>query len=56
MADIIADKTDRLKQIIDQLEAGDVLLERANELRAEGKELLAELEGQMDVGDGNVLE
>lgn len=56
MTGSIADKTDRLEQIIDQLEAGDVSLERANELHAEGKKLLEELEGELDVGDGDVLE
>lgn len=54
--DAIAAKTDRLEQIIDQLENDDVPLERANELHAEGKELLAELETDLDLGDGTVTE
>jgi len=52
----IADKTDRLEQIIEQLENGDVELERANELHAEGTELIAELESELAVGDGEVID
>ncbi|MDQ2074536.1 exodeoxyribonuclease VII small subunit [Haloarcula sp. H-GB4] len=52
----IADKTDRLEQIIQQLENGDVSLERANELHAEGTELIAELESELAVGDGEVID
>ncbi|MDS0222855.1 exodeoxyribonuclease VII small subunit [Haloarcula sp. S1AR25-5A] len=52
----IADKTDRLEQIIEQLEDGDVSLERANELHAEGTELIAELESELAVGDGEVID
>ncbi|KZX49947.1 MULTISPECIES: exodeoxyribonuclease VII small subunit [unclassified Haloarcula] len=52
----IADKTDRLEQIIEQLENGDVSLERANELHAEGTKLIAELESELAVGDGEVID
>jgi exodeoxyribonuclease VII small subunit len=52
----IADKTDRLEQIIERLENGDVSLERANELHAEGTELIAELESELAVGDGEVID
>jgi exodeoxyribonuclease VII small subunit len=52
----IADKTDRLEQIIEQLENGEVSLERANELHAEGTELIAELESELAVGDGEVID
>ncbi|WP_279629721.1 exodeoxyribonuclease VII small subunit [Haloarcula quadrata] len=45
-----------LEQIIDQLEDGDVSLERANELHAEGTELIAELESELAVGDGEVID
>jgi len=54
--DTISEKTDRLETIIDQLEAGDVSLERANELHAEGTELLAELESELAVGDGEIVD
>ncbi|EMA12511.1 exodeoxyribonuclease VII small subunit [Haloarcula marismortui] len=52
----IADKTDRLEQIIEQLEDGDISLERANELHAEGTGLIAELESELAVGDGEVID
>jgi len=52
----IADKTDRLEQIIEQLENGDISLDRANELHAEGSELIAELESELAVGDGEVID
>ncbi|EMA17819.1 exodeoxyribonuclease VII small subunit [Haloarcula argentinensis] len=52
----IANKTDRLEQIIEQLENGDISLERANELHAEGTELIAELESELAVGDGEVID
>ena len=52
----IADKTNRIEAIIEQLETGDVSLERATELKAEGDELLAELEAELDLGDGEVRE
>jgi len=52
----IADKTDRLEQIVEQLEDGDVSLERANELHAEGTELIAELESELAVGDGEIID
>ena len=52
----IADKTDRLEQIIEQLENGDISLERANELHAEGTELIAELESELAVGDGEIID
>jgi exodeoxyribonuclease VII small subunit len=52
----IADKTDRLEQIIEQLENGEVSLEQANELHAEGTELIAELESELAVGDGEIID
>jgi exodeoxyribonuclease VII small subunit len=52
----IGDKVDRIETIIDQLEDGDVSLEQAQELREEGKEILAELEETLDVGDGEIIE
>ncbi|MBX0305687.1 exodeoxyribonuclease VII small subunit [Haloarcula salinisoli] len=52
----IADKTDRIESIIEQLEAGDVSLERATELKAEGDDLLEALEAELDLGDGEVRE
>jgi exodeoxyribonuclease VII small subunit len=54
--DSIAEKTDRIESIIEKLEAGDVSLERATELKKEGDELLEELEAELDLGDGEVRE
>jgi exodeoxyribonuclease VII small subunit len=52
----IGEKTDRIESIIEQLEAGDVSLERATELKEEGDELLEELEAELNLGDGEVQE
>lgn len=50
----IAAKTDRLEAIIEQLEDGEVSLERAKELHEEGRELVASLEDDLDLEDGSV--
>ncbi|MDS0261023.1 exodeoxyribonuclease VII small subunit [Haloarcula sp. S1CR25-12] len=47
-----ADKTDRIESITEQLEAGEVSLERATELKAEGDELLEKLVAVLGLGDG----
>jgi len=52
----IGEKTERLEEIIDQLEAGEVSLERAQELHDEGQHLLQELEEELDLGNGNIIE
>lgn len=52
----ISDKTDRLEEIISQLEDGELSLERAKELHSEGTHLLAELEEELDIGDGEIIE
>lgn len=52
----IGEKTDRLEEIITQLEDGEVSLERANELHEEGQELVEDLEEALDIGDGEILE
>lgn len=52
----IGPKMDRIREIITQLEDGEVSLERAKELRDEGKELLADVEGHLDLGDASVIE
>lgn len=54
--DSIAAKTDRLEAIITELEDGDVSLERAQQLHAEGESLLGELEEELDLGDGEIIE
>ncbi len=52
----ISEKTERLEEIIAQLEDGEVSLERANELHNEGTHLLEELEKELDIGEGEVVE
>ena len=52
----ISDKVDRVEAIIEQLEDGEVSLEETQDLREEGKELLAELEETLAVGDGEIIE
>lgn len=52
----ISEKTERLEEIIAQLEEGDVSLERAQALHDEGQRLLQELEEELDLGDGNIIE
>lgn len=52
----IAEKRQRVETIVERLERGDVTLERAAELRDEGRRLLAELEEDLDLGEGTVTE
>ena len=52
----ISDKVARIETIIEQLEDGEVSLEEAQELREEGKEVLADLEETLEVGDGEIIE
>lgn len=49
-------KVARIEEIIDRLENDDVSLSEAKALRDEGETLLAELETELDVGDGEILE
>lgn len=52
----IGEKMDRIRDIVAQLEDGEVSLERATELRDEGKALLADVEAHLDLGEGSVVE
>jgi len=52
----ISAKTERLDEIITQLEDGGVSLERAQRLHSEGRELLSKLEQELDLGEGEVIE
>ena len=52
----IGRKMDRIREIIAQLEDGEVSLERAKELRDEGKALLADIEAELDLGEASVIE
>jgi len=51
-----AAKTDRIEEIIDQLEAGEVSLERAQELHAEGETLLEELDAELNIGEREIID
>lgn len=50
----IAQKRERIEEITEQLEGGEVSLERAKALHAEGKELLESLQDDLDLSDGSV--
>lgn len=52
----ISDKVERVEEIIEQIEDGDVSLERARDLHEEGHELLDELGSELELGDGTVEE
>lgn len=52
----IGEKMDRVRDIIEQLEDGEVSLVRAKELRDEGKDILTDVESDLDLGDGTVIE
>jgi exodeoxyribonuclease VII small subunit len=52
----IDEKVARVEAIIEQLEAGEVSLGEAKDLRDEGKALLQELEGDLDIGEAEILE
>lgn len=50
----IAQKRERIGEITEQLEDGEVSLERAKALHAEGKDLLDALRDELDLDDGTV--
>lgn len=50
----ISEQTERLETIIEQLEDGEVSLERAQALHAEGQKLLEALRDELDVDEGTV--
>lgn len=50
----IAQKRERIEEITEQLEDGEVSLERAKALHTEGKELLDSLRDDLDLSDGSV--
>jgi len=50
----IGEQTARLEAIITQLEDGEVSLERAKELHEEGKQIVEQLETDLEIGDGSV--
>lgn len=54
--DEIERRRKRVEEIIERLEGGEVALETAAELRAEGRTHLEELRELLDVGEGETLE
>ena len=47
---------DRVEEIAETLEDGDISLERAKEVREEADEHLETLRDTLDVGDGDIIE
>jgi exodeoxyribonuclease VII small subunit len=52
----IQQRIDRLEEIAETLEEGDVSLATAKELREEADDHLQTLRQQLDVGDGEIIE
>jgi len=52
----IAETIDRLEEIAETLEDGEVDLTTAKELREEADDHLEKLRGALDVGDGDIIE
>lgn len=52
----ISEKMDRVHEIIDTIEAGELSLERAKQLRDEGRAIIDSVEEDLDLGSGDVLE
>lgn len=52
----IAARIERLEEIAETLEDGDIGLETAKELRKEADEHLETLREELDVGDGEIIE
>ena len=49
-------RMDRVEEIIDQLDANEVSLEDGRDLYDEGQELLSEIRGHLQDGDGEIIE
>lgn len=52
----IDERIARLEEIAETLEAGEVGLDRAKELREEADDHLLALREELDVGDGDIIE
>lgn len=52
----IGERIDRLEEIAETLEDGEIGLETAKELREEADEQLVALREDLDVGDGDIIE
>lgn len=52
----IGDRINRLEEIAEILEEGDVGLEKAKQLREEADKHLESLREDLDIGDGDIIE
>lgn len=52
----IGSRIERLEEIAEELEDGDIGLQRAKELREEADDHLETLREALDVGDGEIIE
>lgn len=52
----IGDRIDRLEEIAERLEEGEIGLETAKDLREEADDHLITLRDELDVGDGDIIE
>lgn len=52
----IGDRIDRLEEIAEALEEGEIGLETAKELREEADDHLIALRDELEVGDGDIIE
>lgn len=52
----IGDRIERLEEIAETLEEGEIDLEAAKDLREEADEHLEALREELDVGDGDIIE
>lgn len=52
----VEEQIDRLEEIAEILEEGEVGLEQAKELREEADDHLEALRNELDVGDGEIIE
>lgn len=52
----IDEKQQRLETIIKQLEDGEISLERSKDLHTEGTALIDDLEDELTLGDGEIIE
>ena len=52
----ISDKVNRIETIVERIESGDVSLEEAQQLHEEGQTLLKELQDDLEVGNGEIVE
>jgi exodeoxyribonuclease VII small subunit len=52
----VSERIDRVEEIVARIERGEVSLDQARDLHAEGHDLLDELESELDLGDADVSE